>query len=204
MCYEYNPKAADESSGRTSPTLLSGVRSREPQAWQRFVRIYGPVLFLWCRKAGLSRHDAADIVQNTFAAVAGHIAEFRRRRPDDSFRGWLWTITQNKIRDHFRQLKGTAQARGGTTAQLMLAEVPESDMDSSTSSEDEVGLIQQGVVEAIRAEFEDRTWKAFWQLAIEGRTAAEIAIELGMTKRAVRQAKYRVLCRLREEMADLL
>jgi RNA polymerase sigma-70 factor (ECF subfamily) len=55
----------------------------------------------------------------------------------------------------------------------------------------------------IRAEFEPTTWQAFWIATVEGRTAAEIAASLGITKHAVHQAKYRVLRRLREEMADL-
>ncbi|MCU0875352.1 MAG: transcriptional regulator KorA [Pirellulaceae bacterium] len=56
----------------------------------------------------------------------------------------------------------------------------------------------------IRAEFEDRIWAAFWNDTVDGRTAAEIAADLGMSKEAVWQAKYRVLRRLRAELAGLL
>jgi DNA-directed RNA polymerase specialized sigma24 family protein len=35
---------------------------------------------------------------------------------------------------------------------------------------------------------------------VEGASATEVGTELGMTPAAVRQAKYRVLCRLREEL----
>ena len=40
----------------------------------------------------------------------------RRDRSGDSFRGWLWTITQNKIRDQFRYRQGAPQAEGGSDA----------------------------------------------------------------------------------------
>jgi DNA-directed RNA polymerase specialized sigma24 family protein len=36
---------------------------------------------------------------------------------------------------------------------------------------------------------------------VDGHSAAEIALDLNLSVAAVRQAKYRVLCRLREELA---
>jgi DNA-directed RNA polymerase specialized sigma24 family protein len=37
-------------------------------------------------------------------------------------------------------------------------------------------------------------------MTIEGQTSAEIAADLGISKGAVRQAKYRILHRLRQEL----
>jgi RNA polymerase sigma-70 factor (ECF subfamily) len=56
----------------------------------------------------------------------------------------------------------------------------------------------------IRSEFEERTWRAFWGVAVDDRPAAEVAAELGMSPGAVYIAKSRVLRRLREEFRDLL
>jgi len=42
------------------------------------------------------------------------------------------------------------------------------------------------------------------RVTMDGHTTSEVAEELGLTASAVRQAKYRVLCRLREELAGLL
>jgi RNA polymerase sigma-70 factor (ECF subfamily) len=56
----------------------------------------------------------------------------------------------------------------------------------------------------LKAGFEDRTWQAFWRVAVDGRPAADVADELGMSAVAVRKAKSRVLHRLREEAGDLL
>ena len=55
-----------------------------------------------------------------------------------------------------------------------------------------------------RAEFHDRTWRAFWLTAVEGRPANDVAAELAMTPVAVRVAKSRVLQRLREALGDLI
>lgn len=192
------------SHGSTSSSLLERVKARNPEAWQRLASLYGPTLLLWCRQAGIPADDAADVVQETFLDVARGVADFRRQRPKDSFRGWLWTITRNNILDHFRRIQGSAQAQGGTAAQEALAQVPDSLSDASQPPGPLTGFLEQRFIAAIRAEFEDRTWSAFWQSAVEGREAADIAAELGMSKRAVRQAKYRVLCRLRQELDGLL
>jgi len=58
-------------------------------------------------------------------------------------------------------------------------------------------------LELLREEFEERTWQAFWRMAVLGQTAAEIARDLGMTKHTVRQAKYRVMRRLKLELEGL-
>ena len=56
----------------------------------------------------------------------------------------------------------------------------------------------------MRGEFEERTWRAFELTVIEDRDTADVAQELNMTSNNVRQAKSRVLRRLKEEMGELL
>jgi RNA polymerase sigma-70 factor (ECF subfamily) len=58
-------------------------------------------------------------------------------------------------------------------------------------------------LQGIRAEFEDRTWLAFWRVVVDGQPAPDVAQELLMTPGAVRVAKCRVLNRLRRELGDL-
>jgi RNA polymerase sigma-70 factor (ECF subfamily) len=188
----------------TSPSLLLRVQGRQPGAWERLVDLYAPLVYHWCRKAGLSAEDAEDVFQETFRALAQHINGFRRERPGDTFRGWLRTIARNKIHDHFRRQQGEPRAAGGTDAQLRLLAVPEPDLAEDPS---EVGLLQRQVrhlLESIRDEFEERTWQAFWKVQMEGRGTDEVGADLGMTPAAVRKAKFRVLRRLREELGDLL
>ena len=120
-------------AGSISTSLLGRVKAGEGEAWRRLVELYAPLLYEWCRRRGLQAEDAADVAQEVFAAVARNIESFRRDRPGDSFRGWLWTITRSKIRDHFRRFKGQPEAQGGTDAQLRLAEIPEPPSDASQS-----------------------------------------------------------------------
>jgi RNA polymerase sigma-70 factor (ECF subfamily) len=70
--------------------------------------------------------------------------------------------------------------------------------------ETEVSQVYRRAVEQVRGEFEDRTWQAFWLVVIEGRTPAALADALGMSPAGIRQAKSRVLRRLKQEMGELL
>ena len=59
-----------ESIGSTSSSLLVRVKARDQEAWGRLVRLYGPLVAFWIRRAGLQDADARDVFQEVFAAVA--------------------------------------------------------------------------------------------------------------------------------------
>jgi RNA polymerase sigma-70 factor, ECF subfamily len=196
-------RGAEPSS--ISSTLLERVKSQQSEAWTRLAGLYGPVVYRWCRQSGVARDDAPDVVQEVFAAVALHIGGFRRDRPGDSFAAWLRTITRNKIRDFFRSRRGRPVALGGTDAQERFLQTPELEETTPSDNPREVnGLVMAAGLELVRAEFEDRTWDAFYRTAIQGQSPAGVAIELGMSLQAVYQAKSRVLRRLRQELEGLM
>ena len=187
----------------TSTTLIDRVRADEPDAWKRLVDIYGPLVYGWCRQCGLQAEDAHDVGQEVFSKLAVRIAAFRREQPGDTFHGWLWTITRNEVRNHFRRQKGWPGAKSGTTMPQQLAQFPQKEPGSADSSEArddaKVALVHRAL-EAIRHEFEDSSWQAFWRMLVQGHSSAEIAEDLGLSKAAIRQAKYRILKRLRREL----
>jgi RNA polymerase sigma-70 factor (ECF subfamily) len=187
-------------------SLLMRLRENDGDSWRQFWDLYDPVVRQWCARSGLAAHDAADVAQEVFRSVAASLGKFRRDRPRDTFRGWLWTITRNKIRDHWRARKEIPDAFGGTDAQRRLADLPE-ELSGEWSTAAGVGTgdgLFRRALEQIRAGFEERTWQAFWRTAVEDQTAAEVAAALGMSPGAVYVAKSRVLARLREELGDVL
>ena len=188
------------TTSSTSSDLLTRVRKHDRDAWQRFVAIYGPLVYGWCRGAGLRSTDAGDVMQETFSTVFTAIASFRHDRAGDTLRGWLRVICRNKLHDFFRRRAGTPQGRGGSEANAFLAELPDGDVDDSTIQTERYALVRRAA-ELVRGGFESQTWQAFWLMTVERQTAAEVAERLGMTAGAVRQAKYMVLRRLREELA---
>lgn len=193
------------SEGSDTPvSLLVRLQRDEQAAWERLVTLYAPLVIRWCRHDGLQAADAADVGQEVFQAVARHIHDFRRDRPGDTFRGWLRTITRNKVRDYFRAHPAELAAVGGDAAFGRLKCVPCDEDPSEARDPTERTLLFRQAMEIIRLEFEDRSWQAFWRTAVEGQAPADVALDLDMTVNAVYLARSRILRRFRDEFQDLV
>lgn len=181
----------------TPVSLLERLRQpAQPEAWDRFVALYSPLLYSWSRRLDVPPAEAADLVQEVFLALLHALPEFRYDR-HRSFRAWLLTVTRNKWAEINRR-------------RLIAAAGPEPDalavpdpLEQIAEAEYRQSLVQQAL-RLMQADFQPTTWKAFWGLTAEGRPAAAVAAELGLTPRAVYLAKARVLRRLRQELAGLL
>lgn len=188
----------------TSVSLLERIRHHDREAWERFVELYCPLVYDACRRCQVQPADADDITQEVLQSVARAISGFQKERPSDTFRGWLYRIVQNKVRDHFR--RGTSQpaGQGGTDFKLALDQFPDAISDTSVSEVTGPDPALKQALELVRSEFQDRTWAAFWRMTVEGQSAATVASDLGLTANNVRQAKFRVLQRVRAEFGDLI
>jgi hypothetical protein len=52
----------------------------------------------------------------------------------------------------------------------------------------------------VRNSFQPKSWQAFWLTAVENRSAADVAEELGLSKGAVYIARSRVMAKLKEKI----
>lgn len=190
-----------------SSSLLHRARQHDDTAWRQLVYLYGPLVREWCFRSGVSPTDVEDIGQEVFRAVFRKIGDFRRDRPSDTFRGWLRTITTNKVRDHARRANRIEKAAGGSDANRVMQQMP--DISSSLANgdcdvpEEDDGLLRRAL-EMIKRDFQEPTWKAFWFTVVNGRSPGDVAQELGTSLNSVYLAKSRVLRRLRTEFAELL
>ena len=195
----------DGSGLSTSSTLLAGVRGHKPEAWKRFVELYRPLVLYWCLQGGLQSADREDVAQNVFEAVYGAINRFQHNQADHTLRGWLRTITQNKIHDSRRRGAREVPAAGGSDAQRKFLAVPEPPPQSDDRADlaEEQILVRQAF-EMILSGFKDHTRQAFWRVVVDGQKPEAVAEELGIEVHSVYLAKSRVLCRLREEFGTLV
>ena len=197
-----------DASPSISTSLFELVQDREPKAWNRFVQIYAPVVHHWCRREGVSDEESADIGQEVFRAVATGIVKFDRS-PTSNFLGWIKTITRHKIADYWRKKYKRPVAVGGTDFQSMVYGIstetdhhvqPPPDSVLQCDRESENVLLTRRAMAVLKQEFTQRSWQAFWETAVKGRNATEVASDLDMTPMAVRKAKSRVLRRLRDQL----
>ena len=182
----------------TRPSLLVRLRdATDREAWQQFVELYAPLVYRFARRRGLQDADAADLTQDVLQAVArgsGRLVYDPRR---GSFRGWLFTVARNKLHT-FLKHRQRLMRRTEEVDFSLLAD-PEQDEAVVWEQEYEQRLFDWAA-EQVRGHFQDNTWQAFWQTAVDNRPPREVADRLGLSVGAVYIAKSRVLARLREQV----
>src|SRR5208337_3738904 len=130
--------------------------------------------------------DAADLTQDVLRAVAGAVGKGSYDPQKGSFRGWLFTVVRNKLRDFLAREARRSQGKGGTSVQKLLEAQPAAEQTRAAEWDQEYEeRLFAWAAEKVRGGFRDSTWQAFWQTAIEGQTPAGAAQALGMTVGAV-------------------
>src|ERR1700751_462217 len=87
-----------QESPATRASLLVRLRDGgNVGAWQEFVRLYAPIIYGFARKRGLQDADAADLMQDVLRSVSSAVPRLEYDPVRGTFRGWLFTVTRNKV-----------------------------------------------------------------------------------------------------------
>jgi RNA polymerase sigma-70 factor (ECF subfamily) len=212
------PGERPEWACTTSYQMLADARKGNRDAWERLVRLYAPLVLYWCRRRlrGPLSQDAPDLVQKVFMTVSRRIATFSRRGRG-AFHGWLRRIFERRIKEYWREywLRHPNVTIDPATLEDLPAPKGSSNPDGSADMDDPpttndssdpgggLVILLRRLLELIRHKFEDRTFEAFWKVAIDGRPPNDVADELGMTRNNVDQANFRVRKCLKQEVEAL-
>lgn len=184
-------------------TLIHRAQGGEESAWEKLVYVYSPLVYIWCRKKLPQAADAENVSGEVFLALAKGIGKFRGRAP--AFCAWMQEVTRFKIADFWRNKERQPAVMDGSDGERQMdakeANTRRQD-DAQDLTEEEVRVVLPRLVESIRSEFKPKTWDAYYETAVMGRKAAEVAADLEISQNAVFLAKSRVLRRLREEYGD--
>jgi len=185
----------------TRASLL--VRIQDPhdaEAWRQFFDLYAPVVYGFARKRGLQDADAADLMQDVLRSVAGAAGRLNYDPARGTFRGWLFTVTRNKIYNLLDKQRRQTRGSGDSGAHRQLNDVPAPEDDQKDWDRDYERRRFAWAADRIRDEFQENTWQAFWLTAVDGQSAKDAGSKLKMTPGAIYVAKSRVIARLREEI----
>jgi RNA polymerase sigma factor (sigma-70 family) len=172
------------------------------EAWAEFVRIYGDHVIHWCRGRGLQDSDAADVAQDVLVRFWKQAAKFRYN-PARRFRGYLRQIVTSALSEWNAAAPGESPLAGREPAAELLASLP--------AREDLISRIEQAydteLLELAMQDVEQRvkphTWQAFRLLAIERRSGAEVAEQLGIDPSLAYVARGNVQRMIRETITRL-
>lgn len=176
----------------TSASLLDQARGRVDSAWDRLVALYTPLLHAWLMSAGLQPADRDDLTQRILEILVRQLPEFEHNGRPGAFRAWLRGITANLLREHWR-----GQPTAAADSVLSQLADPAGGLSQLWDQQHDRHVLH-GLMELVRPEFTEPTWRAFRRTALDGVPARQAAKELGLSVNAVLIAKSRVLTRLRQ------
>ena len=195
----------DPQSPRTRLSLVTRLKNAaDHEAWSEFSAIYEPLILRLLERDGLQEPDARDVCQQVLAAVAKDIEQWRPDGRDRSFRRWLFRIARNRVIKFLEGERKGQRGLGGSGAHAAIEQTR--DKRESISEVFEREYRQQLLMkaaEAIRAEFRESTWEAFWLSTIEGHAIADVAEQLGVSVGSVYVSRSRIVSRLKSKVRDI-
>ncbi len=185
----------------TSMSLLLRIQNAsDHDAWREFETIYRPVIYRIARKRGYQDADAQDVAQKVMVKIARRIQHFQWNNGSARFSTWLTTVCRNCLIDEFRSASGNAA--GGTTNLERLSQVANDDISVDDIEWEHRRQVFRHAAREVAHQVEADTWRAFWETAVEGRAARQVATELGMSIGSVYTARCRVIQRLRAKVME--
>jgi RNA polymerase sigma-70 factor (ECF subfamily) len=179
----------------TDGELLAAVAAGDGPAFSAFYRRHlSEVVGFLLVETG-DREVAADLAAEVFAAVLLVARRFRPRGAGSAV-PWVRGIAQNKLRESRR--RGRVEDR----ARRRLAFEPEALDDDDLARVDELASRAGGGVMDLVDGLPERQRAAVRAHVVDGRSYAEIAVELSCSELVVRQRVSRGLSRLRDELTE--
>jgi RNA polymerase sigma-70 factor (ECF subfamily) len=166
-------------------------------AWNRFVQLYTPLLHFWVTRLGIDPAQRMDVCQEVLVVLI-QSREWLEARQPIRFRAWLYTVTANKCRDLQRGLRRVTEPEWRADLDPSIP-APQDELDEQEYR----AYLARAALRLMRDCFSESTWRACWEHVAEGRSAADVARELGISENAVYLARGRVLKRLRQELDGL-
>lgn len=198
---------------RTAPLVLD---TREKIDWDEFFELYYVLIGRFCRKQHCPEELLDDVVYQVWDYVLKKLPGFEYDPSKGRFRSWLFRIVRSKTIDAARKIareRRVVAGQQGTDFWHNLVDprgtAPEDEWERAWAVE-AGGLLwekyQQEVREGAQArKSQTRTWelRVVEGCIREGRSASELAEELGIEPSYVRKLKERGKLRLRVIAAEL-
>jgi len=185
---------------QTRISLLLRIQSTEnDESWRLFVQVYGPTIYHYCRRRGLQDADAADVMQESLLQVSKSIARFDYQPDRGRFRSWLKAVVHSKLCRFFAKRSATLESLD-----------PQLESQCDTHGIDHgqwQDLVHQELIvqalEVVKQHCEAESWTAFEMLWKDGRSAPEVAQQMGKPVQWVYVVKSRMGARLQTAVREL-
>lgn len=166
---------------------------RDPVAWHEFCTRYGDLIRNFARHQHMQAADIDDVLQDVLMSLTKAMPGFTYDPKRGKFRSYLKTVTLHAIYARSRQKKGEVALEDVKTQADAAA--ADATVDGVWDEQWRQYHLRQAM-RTIEAEFNEADVSAFRQYGVAGRSAKDVADELGVSVDSVYQAKSRILKRL--------
>lgn len=182
----------------TPQTLLRKIaefaNGDDSAEWARFAELYEPVIRHYiAAHGGVPPSDVDDVVQDVFVRLVDVLRDGAYKPEKGRFRSYLGTMVRRLLVDRHRRAAARGEGRNVPLDGEDLAE--DGAMDAATIVDIRLRAARRAAaVEHVlsRTVLDAKTVAAYRAYAIDGRSAAEVAAEHGLTVNALRQLKHRL------------
>ena len=163
--------------GTTNPALLNRLGNwRDREAWIDFVTGYDSVIRRHCRSFRLDAETTEELCQRIWIDLARRMCTFRYD-PGRTFRGWLRRLCHSRAIDLVR--KQTSERDRVLPPEGRPREWPLQNAAADIEAEEGAAserasllLLAEEVQAGVRRRVDERTWQAFWRIAVLGEPIA--------------------------------
>ena len=189
----------------TRVSLLERLRNHEDQeSWRDFFETYWRLIYSFATQAGLSDHEAQEVVQETVISVAGTMPKFKYDPAVCSFKGWLRHLTQKRIVDQIRRRSREVladdfqaeESRDGDASGLALA-ATDPELDAIWQKEWEENL-RAAALDRLQRQVKAEHFQVFTLYVVQGKSLREVCGLLGVSAPTVYVVKHRLSRLLRD------
>jgi RNA polymerase sigma factor (sigma-70 family) len=189
---------------QTRQSLIVQLRSQNRDAWEELLKIYEAAIYRYCLGRGLQEADACDATQEVFVAVHQRIETWDVDPAKGSFRGWMFRTARNIAADKILHRAKQSAPAGDSSTFSRLANLPDiMEQERTAFIREYRRALFRWAIEEIKPEVSEISWQAFLLTAVEGRDAASVADELGITVSNVYTSKCRIVAKIRNKIAEL-
>jgi RNA polymerase sigma factor (sigma-70 family) len=206
----------NDDSFPTRPSLIGRLKDvTDHPSWKEFNDLYSKLIFGFATKAGLTRDEAQEVVQETLIAAAKHLPQFQYDPARCSFKTWLLNLSYWRVQNQLRKRnaptsphRGASGDRDGgqdatrTATVERTADPAGSQLEALWDEEWQTNLLEMAF-ERIKTQVDSKQWQIFDLYVLKEWSVREVAKALNVTVGRVYLAKHRVSALLKKEVKRL-
>ena len=180
----------------TKKSLLEEIRNGNEVSWFEFEQTYRPLILLRGKDYKLSAQEKEELCQQVLLDVFNERLYFQYNPEKGRFRDYLRRVISNNAIDIIRRRK-VAECLSP-----VIEETEDLSLESQWDQEWTQHILSQALFK-LRVEMEPSLYQAFHLYVIEGKSAKEVALFLGIRKSAVYVIKSRAVARLKQIISKI-